>query len=156
VQAGATAIAAGSRATPHDIDVAESVFRSVGVVERVPEALMDAVTGLSGSGPAYVFLLVEALTAAGTRMGLPERTASALVAQTVFGAAKLLRESGEAPAVLRRNVTSPGGTTAAGIERFEQGGFGELVANAVQRATERGAELGAQAAARLTKPRPGG
>jgi pyrroline-5-carboxylate reductase len=156
VQAGATAIAAGTHAGTGDMDVAETVFRSVGVVERVPETLMDAVTGLSGSGPAYVFLLIEAMTAAGVRAGLPERTAASLVAATVFGAAKLLRESGETPETLRQRVTSPGGTTAAGLASFEQGGFRELVGAAVQRATARGAELGAQTAANLGKPRAGG
>jgi pyrroline-5-carboxylate reductase len=153
VQIGATAIAAGSHAGVQDLELAEVVFRSVGIVERIPEALMDAVTGLSGSGPAYVFLLIEALTAAGVQVGLPEPTAAALVTQTVLGAAQLLRQSGETPESLRRKVTSPGGTTAAGLERFEQGGFRDLVAQAVQCATARGAELGAQAAAKLGKPR---
>jgi pyrroline-5-carboxylate reductase len=146
VRTGATAIAAGTQAGPQDMELAETVFRSVGIVERVPEALMDAVTGLSGSGPAYVFLMIEALTAAGMREGLTERTSSALVIQTVLGAARLLQQSGETPEALRHKVTSPGGTTAAAIECFEQGGFRDLVAKAVRRATERGAELGARAA----------
>jgi pyrroline-5-carboxylate reductase len=156
VQTGATAIARGTHASEQDVDVAEAVFRSVGIVERVPEELLDAVTGLSGSGPAYVFLLIEALTAAGVRVGLPERTAAALVAQTVLGAAKLLQHAGEPAETLRRKVTSPGGTTAAGIERLEQGGFRDLVAEAVSRATARGAELGAQAAAKLAPAKPKG
>jgi pyrroline-5-carboxylate reductase len=104
---------------------------------------MDAVTALSGSGPAYVFLLIEALTQAGVQQGLPESTAAALVMQTVLGAAKLLESSGEAPEALRRKVTSPGGTTAAGIGHFEQAGLREIVAQAVAKATERGRELGA-------------
>jgi pyrroline-5-carboxylate reductase len=156
VQAGATAIAAGTHAGPDDVAVAEAVFHSVGIVEHVPEALLDAVTGLSGSGPAYVFLMIEALTAAGVRAGLPESTAGALVAETVLGAARLLKHTGEAPETLRRKVTSPGGTTAAGIERLEQGGFRELLAEAVARATARGHELGAQAAAKLAKAAPAG
>ncbi len=156
VRTGATAIAAGTHAGPQDMELAETVFRSVGIVERVPEALMDAVTGLSGSGPAYVFLMIEALTAAGVGEGLPEKTAAALVVQTVLGAARLLQQSGETPEALRRKVTSPGGTTAAGIERFEQGGFRDLIADAVRRATERGAELGALAAGTQGKPRTGG
>jgi len=155
VQTGATAIAAGTHAGAQDLQLAETVFRSVGIVERVPEALMDAVTGLSGSGPAYVFLMIEALTAAGVREGLPERTAEALVIQTVLGAARLLQQSGESPEALRRKVTSPGGTTAAGIERFEQGAFRDLVTDVVRRATERGAELGALAARKAGKPRAG-
>jgi pyrroline-5-carboxylate reductase len=153
VQTGATAIARGTHAGEQDMEVAEAVFRSVGIVERVPEALLDAVTGLSGSGPAYVFLLIEALTAAGVRVGLPQRTAAALVAETVLGAAKLLKQAGESPETLRRKVTSPGGTTAAGIECLEQGGFRDLVADAVSRATARGHELGAQAAAKLAAPK---
>ena len=155
VRTGATAIAAGTHAGPQDMELAETVFRSVGIVERVPEALMDAVTGLSGSGPAYVFLMIEALTAAGVGEGLPQKTAAALVVQTVLGAARLLQESGETPEALRRKVTSPGGTTAAGIERFEQGGFRDLIADAVRRATERGAELGALAAGTPGKPHTG-
>jgi pyrroline-5-carboxylate reductase len=152
VQAGATAIAAGSRATPADMDTAAKIFESVGIVERVPEAQLDAVTALSGSGPAYVFLMVEALTAAGVGVGLPEATAAALAAQTVFGAGKLLQESGEAPAALRKKVSSPGGTTVAGLERLEQGDFTGVVARAVQRATERAQELGAEAKAKLRGP----
>ena len=150
VGAGATAIAAGTHARAEDTEVAEAIFRSVGSVERVPEALMDAVTGLSGSGPAYVFLVIEALIAGGVRMGLPEPTAAALVAQTVLGAAKLLVQSGESPAELRRKVTSPGGTTAAGLEQLEQAGLRAGIAEAVRAATERGRELGAQALAQLS------
>jgi pyrroline-5-carboxylate reductase len=152
VQAGATAIAAGAHAAESDMRVAEAIFSSVGTVERVPEALLDAVTALSGSGPAYVFLMVEALAAAGVRVGLPASTASALAAQTVFGAGKLLHESGEAPAALRAKVSSPGGTTVAGLERLEQRDFAGVIADAVQRATERAGELGRQAAAALKKP----
>jgi pyrroline-5-carboxylate reductase len=153
VQAGATAIAAGAHATADDMQVAEAIFRSVGVVERVPESLMDAVTALSGSGPAYVFLLVEALTAAGEKVGLPRATAAALAAQTLYGAGKLLHESGEPPEALRAKVSSPGGTTVAGIERLEQRDLRGVIADAVQRATERGHELGAQAAAKLAGPK---
>jgi pyrroline-5-carboxylate reductase len=149
VQAGATAIAAGARATASDMDVAETMFRSVGVVERVPETMLDAVTALSGSGPAYVFFMVEALTAAGVQVGLPQATAAALAAQTVYGAGKLLRESGETPEALRAKVSSPGGTTVAGIERLEQRDFRGVIAAAVARATERARELGVEAAAKL-------
>jgi pyrroline-5-carboxylate reductase len=145
VRAGATAIAAGSAASPADMEIAQAIFESVGIVEQVPEALMDAVTGLSGSGPAYVFLLVEALTGAGIRVGLPAASAARLAEQTVFGAGKLLHESGESPEALRRKVTSPAGTTAAGIAQLEQRDFAGVVADAVRRATERATELGTEA-----------
>jgi pyrroline-5-carboxylate reductase len=151
VRAGATAIAAGTHASAADLDIAEAIFQSVGIVERVSESLLDAVTGLSGSGPAYVFAMVEALTAAGVRVGLAEETAAALSAQTVYGAAKLLRESGTSPAQLRANVTSPGGTTSAGLARLAERDFAGVVADAVQRATERARELGEDAKAKLGK-----
>jgi pyrroline-5-carboxylate reductase len=146
VGAGATAIAAGSTSSDADMNVAGAIFESVGIVERVSEPLLDAVTGLSGSGPAYVFLLVEALARAGTELGLPPVSAARLAAQTVFGAGQLLHQSGEPPHELRRKVTSPAGTTAAGIERLERLDFPGIVANAVRRAAERAAELGAEAA----------
>jgi pyrroline-5-carboxylate reductase len=104
---------------------------------------MDAVTALSGSGPAYVFLLAEAMQAAGAAQGLSEDTARALALQTIFGAARMLVESGEPAATLRQRVTSPNGTTQAAIETFEAGGFRELVGRAIARATERGRELSA-------------
>lgn len=151
VQVGATAIAAGSDATPEDMHVAETIFASVGIVERLPEAALDAVTGLSGSGPAYVFLMIEALTAAGVQVGLSQESAAALAAQTVLGAATLQRQSGESPEALRKKVTSPGGTTAAGIERLIARDFAGVVADAVARATERAHELGAEAAQKLGK-----
>ena len=146
VLAGATAIAPGSAATEADLALARALFASVGVVEEVQEPLLDAVTGLSGSGPAYVFLLVEALTAAGVDVGLSASTSAALAAQTVYGAAKLLHESGETPEALRRKVTSPGGTTQAGLERLAERGFADVLRDAVERATARAKELGAAAA----------
>jgi pyrroline-5-carboxylate reductase len=149
VGAGATAIAGGQYATSADLEVAEAIFRSVGIVTRVEESLMNAVTGLSGSGPAYVFLMVEALTEAGVRAGLSAETAAALSAQTVYGAGKLLHESSDSPATLRRNVTSPGGTTQAGVEQLESRGLREVIAQAVLAATAIGAELGEEAAKKL-------
>ncbi|MDH5672620.1 MAG: pyrroline-5-carboxylate reductase [Myxococcales bacterium] len=143
VCAGATAIAAGSRATDADLQTAEAIFRSVGIVERVEEAALDAVTGLSGSGPAYVFLLAEAMAAAGAAVGLPPEQAARLSAQTLFGAAKLLIESGRDPAELRRQVTSPGGTTEAGLGVLAELDFQGIVARAIARATERSRELSA-------------
>jgi pyrroline-5-carboxylate reductase len=146
VGAGATAIASGTHAGASDLDLAETLFRSVGTVVRVEERYLDAVTALSGSGPAYVFLLVEALAEAGVSAGLPSDVAAALAAQTVYGAGKLLHASSDPPATLRRNVTSPGGTTQAGIERLEARGLREIVTDAVLAAARRGAELGAEIA----------
>jgi pyrroline-5-carboxylate reductase len=149
VGVGATAIAPGARATDADMHIAEAVFRAVGIVQRVEERFMDAVTALSGSGPAYVYLLAEAMTEAGIAAGLPADVATALAAQTVTGAGKLLGASSEPPATLRRKVTSPGGTTQAALETFEAGGFRALVTQAVLAATKRGQELGADAAKKL-------
>jgi pyrroline-5-carboxylate reductase len=107
------------------------------------EARMDSVTAVSGSGPAYIFLLAEAMEAAALREGLPAEAARTLVLETVLGAARMLTESGEDPAELRRRVTSPGGTTQAAVETFEAGGFRDLVASAIRNATERGRQLSA-------------
>lgn len=139
---GAAAVAAGSAASSQDVAWACAVLSSVGIVEVVDEADIDAVTGLSGSGPAYVFLLAEAMIAAGREVGLTESTSTALVTQTILGAATLLSESGESPAVLRQNVTSPNGTTAAGLSVFENHEFTSLVAKVVRAATDRSLELG--------------
>lgn len=150
VGVGATAIAPGAHATEADMVMAEAVFRAVGVVKRVEERFMNAVTALSGSGPAYVYLLAEAMIEAGIAAGLPADVATALAVQTVTGAGKLLGASPEPPATLRKNVTSPGGTTQAALETFDAGGFRELVTKAVLAATRRGEELGAEAARKLS------
>jgi pyrroline-5-carboxylate reductase len=149
VSAGATALAAGPRATPADVQLATAIFSSVGQVVHVDDAHMDAVTALSGSGPAYVFLLAEALAAAGEQLGLSPENAAALAEQTVYGAGKLLHESDEAPGELRRKVTSPGGTTAAGLAALEQRDFAGTIAACLRAACARGAELGQEASARL-------
>ena len=142
VGAGATAISAGTHATDKDLTLAQRLFESVGIVVRVPESQIDAVTGVSGSGPAYVFAMIEALRDAGAREGLPEATALELASQTVLGAARLLRERGEAPEALRQKVTSPGGTTVAGLQALDAQGFRDAVLGAVRAATRRSTELG--------------
>jgi pyrroline-5-carboxylate reductase len=142
VRAGATAICGNARATAADLTLARSLFESVGVCWTAPnESLLDAVTGLSGSGPAYVFVFLEALGDAGVRMGLPRDAAYLLAFQTVLGAARLAIEGGQHPAQLKDQVTSPGGTTIAGLERLEAGGLRAAVHEAVAAATQRSREL---------------
>jgi pyrroline-5-carboxylate reductase len=144
VRAGATAICGNARASAGDLGLARALFDSVGLTWASPnEALLDAVTGLSGSGPADVFVFLEALGDAGVRMGLPRDAANALASQTVFGAAKLALETHRHPAELKDQVTSPGGTTIAGLERLEAGGLRSALYEAVAAATRRSRELGA-------------
>lgn len=138
---GAAAIAPGAAADEEDLAWAEGVLGAVGIVVRVTEAQLDAVTGLSGSGPAYLFLVAEALADAGVREGLPRPVAEALAGQTVYGAGALLAE-GTPAAELRAAVTSPGGTTAAGLHALEAAAVRAAVADAVRAATERSRELG--------------
>jgi pyrroline-5-carboxylate reductase len=142
VGAGAAAIAGGVSATDDDLAWAEGILSAVGTVVRVPETLLDAVTGLSGSGPAYVLLMVEALIDAGVFVGLPRATSEALVTQTLLGTAKLLASSAEGPEVLRAAVTSPGGTTAAGLRVLEDRAVRAAFLEAVAAAAERSRELG--------------
>jgi pyrroline-5-carboxylate reductase len=144
VGAGAAAVAAGTWAGEADLAWAEGVLAAVGTVVRVSEHLLDAVTGLSGSGPAYLFLLAEALIDAGVLVGLPHEVSASLAVQTLLGSARLLAETGEAPATLRAAVTSPGGTTAAGLRVLEAGGLRSTVVEAVAAATERSRQLGRQ------------
>lgn len=140
--AGATGLYANAQAGAEQRRQAEALMQAIGwTVWIQDEAAMDAVTALSGSGPAYVFLLAEAMTAAGCRQGLPEATARALTVQTVFGAARMLNESGETALALRQRVTSPGGTTEAAIDALEAAGFRALVDQAIAAATRRGREL---------------
>ncbi len=139
---GAAAIAPGSAASPEDLDWARGILEAVGTVAVVSETDLDAVTGLSGSGPAYLFRLAEALRAAGTAQGLDSATADALTRQTLLGAATLLAESGEDPGRLRENVTSPGGTTAAGLAVLDDADFMGLIDRVVDAATKRSRELG--------------
>jgi len=142
IGAGMSAVAGGSRAGEADLAWAEEILGSVGQVVRLPEASLDAVTGLAGSGPAYVFLVAEALIAAGVEVGLTPETSRLLTVQTLAGSAQLLAQSGESPESLRAQVTSPGGTTEAGVETLERRGIGAAFAEAVARATERSRELG--------------
>lgn len=142
VGCGAAAIAAGSAADDDAMAWAEEVLTAVGTVERVGEALLDAVTGLSGSGPAYVFLVAEALIDAGVAAGLPRTVSESLTVQTLLGSARLLAESGEKPESLRAAVTSPGGTTAAGLRALEARAVRAAFFEAVAAATERSRALG--------------
>jgi pyrroline-5-carboxylate reductase len=145
VQSGATALYANPTVSEAQHNLAESVLRAVGVAIWVEdEAMMDAVTALSGSGPAYFFLLMEALTSAGLRLGLPQDTARLLTLQTAFGAAKMALESVEDAAQLRHRVTSPGGTTERAIGIFQENNFEGIVLQAMQAATARSRELAAE------------
>jgi pyrroline-5-carboxylate reductase len=143
VGCGAAAIAPGSTASEDDLAWAGQILGAVGTVERVGEGLLDAVTGLSGSGPAYVFLVVEALVEAGVAVGLPRPVSEALTVQTLLGSARLLAESGERAEALRAAVTSPGGTTAAGLAALESRAVRAAFLEAVDAATRRSKQLGA-------------
>ncbi|MEJ7585807.1 MAG: pyrroline-5-carboxylate reductase [Acidimicrobiales bacterium] len=142
VGTGAAAIAAGTAADEADLVWAEALLGAVGEVVRVPEGLLDAVTGLSGSGPAYVFLVAEALIDAGVLVGLPRSVSSRLVLQTLLGAARMLVASDDGPEALRAAVTSPAGTTAAGLRALEGAGVRAAFLEAVSAATERSRQLG--------------
>jgi pyrroline-5-carboxylate reductase len=142
VGAGVTAIAPGTSATPDQVQWAKTIFASVGEVVEVPESLMDAVTALSGSGPGYVALMVEALADGGVAVGLPRATALQLAIQTLKGTAELLQQSQIHPGVLKDRVTSPGGTTIAGIAQLESAGLRSALIEAVRSAHRRSVELG--------------
>jgi len=144
VRAGASALAISPLVSPQDRALAIRLFEAVGRVILVEEHLMDAVTGLSGSGPAYIFQVIEALADGGVKMGLPRETALSLAAQTVFGAAKLQLETNEHPGRLKDKVASPGGTTIAGLHALEAGGVRSAFMAAVEAATKRAEELGRQ------------
>jgi pyrroline-5-carboxylate reductase len=142
VLSGAAGLAKGSSATNEDMTLAQEIFSAVGRAVVVEEKLMDAVTGLSGSGPAFVFTVIEALSDAGVKVGIPRPLALELAAQTVFGSAKMVLETREHPAKLRDMVTSPGGTTIAGMHELEKGKLRAVLMNAVEAATNRSRELG--------------
>jgi pyrroline-5-carboxylate reductase len=139
---GISALARGSHASEHDLITAERIFSAGGTTVRASEELMDAVTAVSGSGPAYVFYLAETLAQAGVAAGLSEQQAAQLARQTVIGSAELLAQSKDSPAELRRKVTTPNGTTQAAIETLQSGDFAELLTKAIQAATRRSKELG--------------
>lgn len=156
VKTGATAIAAGRHATDDDLAIARLIFDAVGITVTLDESQIDAVTGLSGSGPAYVFLILEALADAGVKVGLARRNAQRLAAQTVMGAAKMLLDTDEHPGRLKDMVTSPGGTAIAGLHTLEQGGLRTTLINAVESATTRARELGSQSNKNLSDKNRGG
>jgi len=139
---GATAVARGTRATASDIELARTLFGCVGTTTEVPESMMDVVTGLSGSGPAFVLLAIEAMADGAVRMGMPRAMALEFAAQTVAGTARMVIQTGEHPAILKDRVTSPAGTTIAGLMELEAAGVRHAFAKAVAGAAERAAELG--------------
>ncbi len=142
VGTGASGYALGRYATKHDGEFVGQLLSTVGLAVEVPEPQLDAVTGLSGSGPAYVYQMIEALSDGGVRCGLPRETATRLAAQTLLGAARMVLETGEHPGALKDAVTSPGGTTIAGLHALESGGLRGTLMNAVVAATQRSVELG--------------
>ena len=144
VLAGATALSAGEHVSNEDVQMAKNFFKTLGRAVVLDESLIDAVTGLSGSGPAYVMLMIEALADGGVKVGLHRETALTLAAQTVYGSAKLLLETGEHPGRLKDMVTSPGGTAIAGLHTLESGGLRRTLMDAVENATQRAGQLGAE------------
>lgn len=141
VGASASGLTAGTSATAEDVALVEGLFNAVGKAFCLPESLLDAVTGLSGSGPAYVYVMIEALADGGVRVGLPRNMALTLAAQTVLGAARMVLETGQHPALLKDAVASPGGTTIAGLQALERAGVRAGLIDAVEAATRRAREL---------------
>lgn len=144
VGAGMSAISLGANASTEHAETAKALFSAVGEVVQVPESMLDAVTGLSGSGPGYIAIVIEALADGGVVAGLPRAIANQLAVQTVLGTAELVKQSSMHPAELKDRVTSPGGTTIAGIARLEEAGLRSALIEAVQTASARSRELGKQ------------
>jgi len=142
VQEGATAICGSEHSSKLDIEIAHHIFTAIGQTVDIEEIHMDAVTGLSGSGPAYIFMIIEALSDAGVKVGLSREVSNILTIQTILGSAKLARDSGKHPGELKDMVTSPGGTTISGLHMLEEGGIRNALMNAVEMATQRSKELG--------------
>jgi pyrroline-5-carboxylate reductase len=142
VGASASAFAPGQSATAKDGELAQNLFSAVGIAFELKESLLDAVTGLSGSGPAYVYLIIEALSDGGVACGLPRDVATRLAAQTVLGSARMLIETGQHPGALKDMVTSPGGTTIEGLHELEKAAVRGALINAVRAATEKSKKLG--------------
>ena len=142
VQEGATAICRGGYSTTLDLKVAHHIFKAIGQTVDIDEIHMDAVTGLSGSGPAYIFMIIDALSDAGVKVGLSREVSNILTIQTILGSAKLARDGGKHPGELKDMVTSPGGTTISGLHMLEEGGIRNALMNAVEMATQRSRELG--------------
>ena len=151
VQEGVTALAACKNVSKMDLKIAHRLFEAIGRTVDVDEVQLDAVTGLSGSGPAYIFMIIEALSDAGVKMGLSREVANVLTIQTVLGSAKLARESGKHPGELKDMVTSPGGTSISGLHTLEAGGLRTTLMNAVEDATRRSRELGKNSQAEIEK-----
>ena len=142
VQEGMTAICFSSQVSKVNVEVAHYIFKAIGETVTIDENSIDAVTGLSGSGPAYILMIIEALSDAGVKVGLSRETSNKLTMQTVLGTAKLVRDSAKHPGELKDMVTSPGGTTIAGLHKLEAGGLRNTLINAVEAATNRSKELG--------------
>jgi len=139
---GASALSGGANTTADDMETAGHIFSAIGKSLMMPENYLDAVTGLSGSGPAYVFMFIDALIDGGVKVGLSRQDAEILVLQTVLGSVRLALETGKHPALLKAMVTSPGGTTIAGLHELEKAGFKAGIMTAVEAATRRSEELG--------------
>jgi pyrroline-5-carboxylate reductase len=147
VQASATAISRGKHTTIEQLEQGKQIFAAIGSVTEVEEQQLDAVTGLSGSGPAYIYYVIESLMQAGQQVGLSEETCRELLIQTLYGSAKMLKVTGKNPQELRRQVTSPNGTTMAGLAVLEQGNLPDLLKRAVEQATRRATEMGEEISA---------
>jgi pyrroline-5-carboxylate reductase len=154
IDEGATAVAGNHATTPEQREIVEKIFGALGAVASVEESQLDAVTALSGSGPAYVYMVIEALIDGGKKMGLSHDVATRLTEQTVLGAAKLVRQTKVHPAVLRDAVVTPGGTTIAAIHELERHGLRSMLISAVETATARSKEIGAQIVAQFSKHIP--